>query len=229
MGIDASVDSMAVKTRSLGIALTTAYNISQPSTAKSFNLDTVTSTINTLLSSYEGGSVQDIQSAVASVGKLLESSFQENTQENSATTTSVFCAFDYDPVWDEIVATIEMTTFDFTLSTWKTVSKKKGTKSETDRVDAEYSVYSKRQGVNLYRLTSATSNYQPVTVNLSSDGESDDPVGPSGNVVTINAPGAQMKPLPKPSPRFAKMLRADPTLLNDMIQPRVQGLKVIRE
>merc|ERR1712127_371337 len=116
--IDASVDSMAVKTRSLGIALTTAYNISQPSTAKSFNLDTVTSTINTLLSSYEGGSVQDIQSAVASVGKLLESSFQENTQENSATTTSVFCAFDYDPVWDEIVATIEMTTFDFTLSTW---------------------------------------------------------------------------------------------------------------
>lgn len=67
---------------------------------------------------------------------------------------TAFVAFDYDAVFDEVIAAFEITIFDFSLTTWKTVSTRKGTTKETEKVESKYSVYSKQSGVNLYRLVS---------------------------------------------------------------------------
>ena len=183
--VQAATDSQMLEVKSFGTPGITAYSTKQTTTAKSFNIDMITQTMNTLFSSWQEGTTQGVEASVAAVGSLLNSSFTENKQESTSITISPLCAFDYDSFWDEVTASYQTSIFNISLSTWKTVEKKKGTTSETDQVESAYAVEAYRNGINLPRLV-AYYGYG-----------NDTQLG--GNVAEIGALNSTLLPLPKPN------------------------------
>ena len=187
--VQAASDSQMLLVRSFGTPSITAYATKQNTTAQSFNIDLITQTMDSLFSSWNQGTTAGVESSIAAVGSLLNTSFTENKQESHSVSISPLCAFDYDDFWDEVVASYQTSIFNISLTTWKTVEQKKGTTKETEQVTSEYAVEAYRNGVNLPRLVAFYNN--PV------NGFAENTVG--GNVADIGAVGGSLLPLPRPN------------------------------
>jgi len=201
--VEASFKEMSIKTSAFGIPQFTHYVETRTETAKSFNINSVIDTCKTLLSSFDEGSLQGITTAATAVGETLNSSLEKKEEGNKATMLNLVAVFDYDPIFDEVIAVIEIIIYDFELNAWKTIEKNKLTTKEEEFVMIKNDIESSRIPINLVRLV----KIYPPEEGLTIDAADKDPVGPPGNVATLLAPDASLLPLPKPDLAFISSIR----------------------
>jgi len=197
--LQACINEQAAITGSLGITSRTMFNTSRTTTAETFNVDTVIDTCSSLLTSFNSNTLGSITSAVKAVGLVLNSSIMRSDLKDKASTMNFFVALDYNELFDEIVASFEIISFEFDLEAFLTIKERKGTVKTKDSLEMRQRVEVARNPVNMERLVNHYNKPKP-------DNPPEDPdapvVGPGGNVSTLDAPGSQLKPLPKPNSEF---------------------------
>lgn len=199
--LEASVKEMSVMTRSLGPQTFSKYKETKTQTANSFNLDTVIDTCTDLVSSFDQSSIGGISKAAKAIGDLLKKSTETQSSTNPVSTLAFTCIVDYDPLFDEVTASLQLILFEFNFESFVTIEQNKGTERADVFVDTSTTVENSRSGVNLDRLT----KYYPPNDNDQNLNEN--PTVPGGNVATLLAPGAYLKELQRPDLEFLPDLR----------------------
>lgn len=199
--LEASIKEMGVRTSSLGTQSFSKYKETKEQKASSFNVDTVIDTCKNLLTSFDQSSTGGISEAATSIGKLLKASAESQSSENPVSTLTFTCAIDYDPLFDEVIASIETILFEFNKVSYLKIENNKFSSSQEERVSTSTNIESSRGGINLDRLI----KYYALDDNdLNID---ENPTAPGGNVATLLAPGAYLKELKRPDPEFIPYLR----------------------